>query len=751
MLPRNALPVLVVAASQDEAEKLNSTLRNAGHAVRPLWASSIADAEKSVRQQKPDLILCSTSVAAAPFPDVVKLRDMNLSNVPIIAISARIEPAIVAELINTGARDMVSMDQIEHLQAVVSREMEVLQLARELEQASITLKEYEQRINLVVKESKDAISYVHDGIVLSANPAFLELFGYQNNAEIEGTPILELFEAGSQAALKDALRQIAKGQIIETLETQGLSTKGKTFKTILDFAQTEVDGESAIEIAIRNDSSAKTAEVQARAREQVHKLHSKAQEHAQQVQTQAQQQVAQAQTQAQNQIEELQQKLAASVQQLAMVRNLDMLTGLVNRVHFIELLKQELPKEHKDAVHMLLYIKPDKFSAIAEKVGVLASDGIIKGFADMIRGSIGKQDIAARFGGTLFAVILKRPKLKDITEWADKLRSTAASRIFESAGKSTSLTCSIGYLELDDQHKDPERLLADAEETLQKAGQGNGNKVAGWTPPIVDAQGRVTDAEWKRRLTEALMHNRFMLVYQPIASLTGDSNDVYDILVRMRGEKNEEIAPKDFFPAAERTGMIIGIDRWIMENAVKLLCERLKAGTQATFFLRVSDQSLTDKSLLAWIEKLMVAATPSIPASHLVFEVAEKSAEKYITDTRAFAEGVRKLHCGFALEHFGVGHDPMHTLELVGNVDYMKIDGVITAALANDDKKREAVQSYVEKATALKIHTVAERVEKPETMAVLYQLGIEFIQGNYVQEPEVVMADQQPQRTPAAH
>lgn len=743
MLPRNALPVLVVAASQDEAEQLNSTLRNAGHAVRPIWAASIADAEKSVRQQKPDLILCSTSVASAPFPDVVKLRDMDLPNVPIIAISTTIEPAIVAELINTGARDMISMGQIEHLQAVVSRELEVLQLARELEQTSITLKEYEQRISLVVKESKDAITYVHDGIILSANPAFLELFGYANSADIEGMPILELFESGSQGPLKEALRQMSKGQAIDMLDVDGMNNAAnKPFKTTLDFAQTEVDGESAIEIAIRNDSSVKTAEVQAKAREHISKLHHKAQEQAQHVKGEAQKQVEQVQTQAQKQIEELQQKLAASVQQLAMVRNLDLLTGLINRVHFVEVLKSELSKDKQGAVRVLLYIKLDKFSAIAEKVGVLASDGIIKGFADLIRSSVGKEDIAARFGGTLFAVILTRPSLKEITDWADKLRGAAAARIFESAGKSTSLTCSVGYLELDEQHKDPERLLADAEETLHKAGQGNGNKVVGWTPPIVDAEGRITDAEWKRRLTEAIKNNKFMLVYQPIASLTGDANDVYDILVRMRGEKDEEIAPKDFFPAAERTGMMIAIDRWVMEHAIKLMCERLKAGVQPTFFLRLSDQSLTDKTLLPWIEKMKVAATPSIPAGHLVFEVAEKSAEKYITDTRGFAEGVRKMNCSFALEHFGVGHDPMHTLELVRNVDYLKIDGVITAALAADEKKREAVQAYVEKATELKIRTVAERVEKPETMAVLYQIGIEFIQGNYVQEPEVVMADQ---------
>ncbi|HLW74537.1 MAG TPA: PAS domain-containing protein, partial [Gammaproteobacteria bacterium] len=206
MSPRSVLPVLVVAPSENDAETLNSTLRNAGHAVRPIWVASIDAAQKSLKQQKPDLILCSTSVPAAPFNEVVRLRDMTLPNVPIIAIGKSLTPRIIAEIINTGARDLVSMDQVEHLQAVVSRELEVLHLARDFEHTSIKLHSYEERINLVVKESKDAITYVHDGIILSANPAFLELFGHKESADIEGMPILELFESSSQIALKEALR-----------------------------------------------------------------------------------------------------------------------------------------------------------------------------------------------------------------------------------------------------------------------------------------------------------------------------------------------------------------------------------------------------------------------------------------------------------------------------------------------------------------------------------------------------------------
>jgi diguanylate cyclase (GGDEF)-like protein/PAS domain S-box-containing protein len=732
--PRSVLPVLVVAPSQNDAETLNSTLRNAGHAVRPIWVASIDDAEKSLKQQKPDLILCSTSVPAAPFADVVRLRDMTLPNVPIIAIADSIKPIIVAEIINTGARDVVSMSQVEHMQAVVSREMEVLHLARDFEQASVKLHEYEKRINLVVKESKDALTYVHDGIILSANPAFLELFGHNESGDIEGTPVLELFEGESQGALKEALKVAGKGQNQEPLAVKGRHADGKPFNTNLEFAQVEVDGEHAIAISIRSDAGAKEAQAKTQqAQELAVKVHAKAQEKAEGFGQQIEQ--------LKEQNEQLTQKLAASVQQLTTYRNLDLYTGLLNRNRFLEVLGQAMKEPPKGAVRALIIIKPDKFTAVAEKVGVLASDNIIKALSDLIRSTAEKDDQVARFGGTVFMALVVRPKLKDVGEWSDKLRTAASSRIFQAGGKSTSLTVSISYVEMDGSRTtNAEKLLEDAEQAHRTAIQQGGNKVVGWTPPTVDAEGRVTDTEWQRRLTEGLKLNKFILAFQPVASLTGDPTDLHDVLVRLRGDKDEEIPPKDFLPAAERINMMPAIDRWILENSVKMMADRAKQGHKSSLFVRLSDQSLTDKNLLPWIEKLLSTVT-GIEPGNLIFEIPEKSAEKYLTDTSGFAEGVKKLKCGFALEHFGIGHDPMHTLDLIKGVDFLKIDGSISAVLATDPKRSDTVKKIVEKAQGLGIKTVAERVEKPETMAVLYTLGIEYIQGNIVQEAEVVMTD----------
>ncbi|MBU6420982.1 MAG: EAL domain-containing protein, partial [Gammaproteobacteria bacterium] len=650
---------MIITASQNEAEQLNSALRSAGYPVQPLWASDVDSAEKNIKAQRPDLILCSMSVPSASFQDIVKLRDMSLPNVPIIALSDTTDPELVAEIIDSGARDLVSITQTEHVRAVVTRELEVLQLARELEQKGLTLKEYEQRISLVMRDTKNAIAYAHDGILLNVNPAFLELFGYSASGQLEGQPVLELFGGESQLALKEALKLAAKGQAVKPLPLGAKHAEGNLLEITLQIARAEFEGEPALELSIRNDNKSNEADAAM---------------------------LAQAQAQSQVQIDLLTQKLAASVQQLTTARNLDMLTGFINRMHFIEVLRQELAKHVKSAVRVLLYIKPDQFSLVMDKVGVIASDGIIKGLADLVRTSVAKDDIVARFGGTVFAVIMTRHKLKEITDWTEKFHTTVAARIFESMGKSTSMSCSIGYVLLDEHNRDAEQALVHAKEAHTKASLSEGGSVVAWMPAKVDSQGKTTETEWKRSITDALKTNRFMLAYQSIASLMGDATEALDMLVRMRDEDNNEIPNKDFLPAAERCGMMVAIDRWVVERSLRMLEERTKQNRAARLFVRLSDQSLTDKNLLPWLEKLLSGVFFS--AGHLVFQISEKSAEKYITDTRALAEAAHRLQCGFALEHFGLGQNPLHTLGLIRHVDYIKIDGSLIAVLATEEDKR---------------------------------------------------------------
>src|SRR5690606_33930631 len=116
------------------------------------------------------------------------------------------------------------------------------------------------------------------------------------------------------------------------------------------------------------------------------------------------------------------------------------------------------------------------------------------------------------------------------------------------------------------------------------------------------------------------------------------------------------------------------------------------------------------------------------------------TAEKRLKEAKAVGELTATHGQGIALEHFGVGRNPMQMFDHI-RLNFVKIDGSFMNVIATDEKKRDLVKEFIEKAKELKIETVAERVENANTMAVLWQLGVNYIQGNYVQEPEVVMAE----------
>ncbi len=144
---------------------------------------------------------------------------------------------------------------------------------------------------------------------------------------------------------------------------------------------------------------------------------------------------------------------------------------------------------------------------------------------------------------------------------------------------------------------------------------------------------------------------------------------------------------------------------------------------------------MLDKSLLGWLDTQLKSL--KIEAKRICIQVTEDLANQYVRQTKELAENLRKLGFRFALEHFGTGRDP---LKLLADIDmnFIKIDGSLMQGLSTNQIQQQRVKGLVEAAKRKGIETVAERVEDANTMAVLWQLGIEFIQGYFVNAPEDV-------------
>jgi EAL domain-containing protein (putative c-di-GMP-specific phosphodiesterase class I) len=202
----------------------------------------------------------------------------------------------------------------------------------------------------------------------------------------------------------------------------------------------------------------------------------------------------------------------------------------------------------------------------------------------------------------------------------------------------------------------------------------------------------------------------------------------------MVDEQGNPVLPSEFIPAAERNNMMKNIDRWMIRAAIDF-CEQSSADR---VFVRLSRQSIVDKSTIGWLQREFDAR--KFDCSRLVTQLPERDAARHIKQTRDMVSKLKKLGVGFALEHYGIDQERFQILDIL-KPDYIKVDGELMHTLMTDSSMQEAVQRIVRAAAERNIKSIAERVENANAMAVLFQLGLDYMQGHYVHEAEVVLQD----------
>jgi multidomain signaling protein FimX len=254
------------------------------------------------------------------------------------------------------------------------------------------------------------------------------------------------------------------------------------------------------------------------------------------------------------------------------------------------------------------------------------------------------------------------------------------------------------------------------------------------TAPTTDDRTREYDAVWVKHIQAALTENRFRLVQQPITNLRGGA-PMFDLLIRMLDRSRKEILPNEFLPAAERSGLLAAIDRWVISAAARFAADS-KPGC---LFVRLSRQSALDDTLARWLSS-QLGATVRLDPKQICLTVTEAVASAHLGQVRKQAQSLKALGMRFALEHFGIGPDPLALLGAIP-MDFMKIDGELIQGVKSDPLVQSKVETLVDAARERGIESIAANVEDANTMAVLYQLGVQHLEGFLIQAPEeIVMA-----------
>ncbi len=677
MTEQSAVPLIVLSPARDPVEAINSILRRAGHPVHCTWIPALGDLADALPQINPQLLI-EVPGPGEDLGSIIKVRDHVAPTVPLVVVAEAVDEGAIAEAMSAGARDVVSLASPVRLAAVIARELRAFRLERALTSTLKSAHDARNQLESVLQRSNDAIVQVQEGIVIDANPAWLELFGIKD--PLIGQPVMDLFDEASQPALKGALAACLQGRWSDhALKATALLPDGKTMPVEIVLALGGHEGEPSVRLV-----------VPAKARDE--------------------------------------QKL---VDELSHAVHADHTTGFLHRRELMAALQARLSAPSPGGMRCVALIKLDGFPAVERDVGATASEDVLMAYAALLKETLYPNEVVGRFSGVKFLVLLERGNENDIQAWAKQLLSRVQKHVMRINDRTIALTCTVGLSIASSSEPKLDAIVADAVDACGKGVKQGGNQVSTSASADVDNRVHSYDQVWVKHIKTALMENRFRLAQQPVASLQGDDPQMWDVLVRMVNPQGKEVLPAEFMAAAERNDLLKNIDRWVVGASLSFAAQR----RPRCLFVRLSKDTARDATFVEWLDA-HIRSTRAEP-QRVCFQVTEEVAAAF-PQVRALAEALRQRGFRFALESFGSGRDSQGLLESVP-LDFVKIDGALVQALARDTQLQQRVRSLAESAAKRGAQTIAERVEDANTMAVLWQLGVQYIQGYFVNAPEEVV------------
>jgi diguanylate cyclase (GGDEF)-like protein/PAS domain S-box-containing protein len=671
------IKILFIENSLEEAEQIISLLRNTGIAVRPARATNVEQLQAAVNELEPDVVMFDPTVDTITLEEAVKVLDAYGRDYSLLGLVSTMDNQVVADLFVHGARGIASRTQPKQLIAVLQREFDSLQTRRQVRRLETALRESERRCDALLDSSTDAIAYVHEGMHVRANHAYLETFGYDSFDDLLGLPVLDMIDSAHADEFKSLLKGHSRQEKVPSqLTLHARRADGSHFDATVEFAPATFEGESCLQIVFRRQLVDQAV------------------------------------------LEQLQR---------------DPVTGLFNRARMLECIDDAVTAAAKGRKgQSLLLIEPDNWASLVGGIGLGKADELLAGFADRIRMLLSADDVAGMLAEHTLGVVLDSREDEAIKEWIAKLQHSVSNEIFDAGARSITVTASIGGSLLGEKNANTELLLNQASQALRSAQSLGGSKMELHDPAAREKADEERDRYWLELLQEALAKDGLVLYHQQTISLQDAEGDYSEILLRMNGPQGE-VLPGFFMPIAEKHNLTGAIDRWVLDQAIKALQAREAHGQQTTFFIKLTAASLQDDTLLPWLgERLGKAA---LKRGQLVLEMTESKVMTLLRPAQEFVNGWKKMGGRFALEQFGSGLNSFQLLNHV-DADYLKIDRSYMAELPQHPDSQKKVAELCQQARELNRQTIAEWVEDATSTSLLFACGVDFVQGNFLQVPQ---------------
>lgn len=413
----------------------------------------------------------------------------------------------------------------------------------------------------------------------------------------------------------------------------------------------------------------------------------------------------------------------------------DTMTGLPNRGLFLDhlTLAVERAKRKKDYQYAVLFMDLDRFKDVNDIHGHLTGDKLLVAVAHKLSKRLRATDTFARFGGDEFVILLEDIQNIDdanqVVEWIME----ELSQTFTIDGHEINISASIGIVKGEKSYQTSEDVLRDADIALYSAkGKGKSRSELFSTEMRELVMERL---ELETDLRLAVQNNELTLHYQIISSL--DTNRVvgFEALVRWNHPQRGLLQPSEFIPFAEETGLIIGIDRWVMDKA----CMQLKKWQETYANLdpiymsvNLTTSHITHPNIIDFIQSTLQKS--QLAPDCLRIEITESAILEYTDENAAILQQIRDLGVQVTIDDFGIGYSSLSYLSKFP-INGLKIDQSFINQITKDNSNLQIVQAIITLSNELGLGIVAEGIEDGAQLDQLKVLGCEFGQGYYLSSP----------------
>jgi diguanylate cyclase (GGDEF)-like protein/PAS domain S-box-containing protein len=413
----------------------------------------------------------------------------------------------------------------------------------------------------------------------------------------------------------------------------------------------------------------------------------------------------------------------------------DPLTGLPNRLLFVERLERELARAAINHERIaVLFLDLDRFKVVNDSLGHSAGDRLLVAVADRLSAAMGPTDIVARFGGDEFTVICQNVPSEETAELVAERLITAVSKPVALVEGEVFVTASVGIALSGGDDDTSETLLRNADAAMYRA-----KELGRQRAQLFDARAHhhaVDSLRTGNALHRAIERGEMRVHYQPVVSLDDGMLSGFEALIRWEHPERGLVPPGEFIPLAEETGLIVPLGAWVLAEACRQLREWHAASTTGrllTMSVNLSPRQLAEPGLPSEVDAILHDS--GVRADSVWLEITESTLMRDAESAVSALGALRALGLHLAVDDFGSGYSSLAYLERLP-VEALKIDRAFVEGIGQRADSSAIATAIVSLARALRLRTVAEGIETTDQLRELRTVACELGQGYLFGAPQ---------------